>query len=441
MPLESAVRPYDLNVNNPADGDPAKAGAAHLRMIKSMLKSIGLGNLSLAEAKALTAPFNTMFVYAEHLYQIQPNYIGTSGIEDTAKVIFLNNGNRAYRLDNPSWIGPYQGTEVKKPGDFTAFRYPVVVHLKHPSSSFNDSAAAAACPNGTPVVGDIVAFQTNSGIARLTEAKMYRGAGMGWIRVDIESNGDLFQFGLLAGLRVSAESSVITQMRGHKLELVGNTNMELRNPDGFGPDSLIYWFGKKDGLIDGNGEIKYDLLTKANAYLWTQVGDTGAVGGGGSSNPDLPPPATSGGDIPTGIGLADIYGSNVVVYDNMVAESYVDLVLRPDGTFVFDINGDITGFPLTGNYVTTPSANVGSLYDYRVTHISGDSLITGYPTWTSLGVTRVISQIANVSGGGGPDSKSTQFTLEIRERSNAANQEAKVLTFNVYARSYSGAAP
>jgi len=441
MPLETATRPFDLNVNNPLEGDPAKVGAAHIRLIKQMVKSIGLGNLTLAEAKALTAPYCTMFVYAEHLYQIQPNYIGNTALEDTGKVIFLNNGNRAYRIDNPSWLGSYKGTEVKKPGDFTAFRYPVVVHVKHTSSSFNDTAAAAACPGGIPVVGDVVAYQTLGTGVGITEAKIWRGAGMGWVRVDVESNGDLFVFGLLSTLRISAPTSVITQMRGHKLELVGTTNMEIRNPDGFGPDSLYYWFGKKAGLVDGNGEISYDLLTKTNAFKWGQVGATGAVEGGGGVNPGLPGNPTTGGAVVANLGMASVYRSNVVAYNGVTAEAIVQISLRTDGTFAILVEGDVTGFPLSGNWVTTPAANVGPLYEYKVEQQSGDNIASGQVlAFTPISVNKNIFQLATSSSSTAVF-KETVFKLTIREIATPANVVAFNMTISARAQSFTGSEP
>lgn len=440
MALESATRGLDLNSNFPTDGDPAKVGAAHLRMIKAILKQIGVGSVSLAEARALTAPFGTTFIYNDQLYQIQPDYIGTTAVEDISKVIFLTNGNKAYKLNSGTWLGDYVGSDVTKPTNLTAFRYPTIAFIKGAGSVFNESAADAAMPNSTPVVGDIVAYQTISGSPFITEARIWSGSSLRWVKIPNEINGHTFNFGILAALRVVTPTVIATQIRSHNLELVGATNMEITNPDGFGPDSLYYWFGKKEGLVDGNGEILYALLTKANAYKWGQVGSTGAVEGGGGTDPGLPGTPASGGAILAAFGMANTYRSVVEAYHGDTANANVIINLRNDGTFAINVAGDVTGFPLDGNFLTTPAANVGTRYEYKIEPISGAALDSGYvSSYTPLSSTKQIFMLANSSGAS--VFKESTFKLTMREIATPANLVTANITLSARAQSFTGSPP
>lgn len=441
MPLESASQPYQLVPTNPPSGDAALQGNLHLQLIKQMMLLGYLGQINdLAQVRALTAPVGATFMYSFGFYQINENFYGSSPFENTQKMINLNNGRKAYRVDGRFWIGPHQGQEVIKPRNNNSFRYPVCRQIVGPSTTFPIAAATASVPKGVPVVGDIVEYTTGDGSLRLTETCYWNG--LVWQKIQNEVNGLTYNFGLFAAARVQTPSVLTAQLRSDVLELVGAVNMEIRNPDGFGPDSLVYWFGPVKDKLTGNGDVNYTLLTKLNALRWQAISAAGVTeGSGGETVPPIVPP-TTGGAIPNNFGMGTAYSSINVGYLNTPTSEICGFLFDNNGSVTFVHDGEqTTGTPASGAYVTTLSPNIGRLYEIQVLLGSGtlnDGLL---PTYTPLSLSHFVRNVAYAN----PSSRNGFVTgsaiINIREIANPTNIKTLTVTFSANAICNDGYVP
>ena len=431
MPLESASQPYQLVPTNPPSGDAAKQGHLHLQLIKQMMLLGYLGQVdSITAVRALTAPVGATFMHNNGFYQINENFYGSTPLENTSKMINLNNGRKAYRIDNRFWFGPHQGIDVIKPQNATSFRYPVVVHLKGTPTTFPIAEATAAVPGGVPVVGDIVEYMTDSGAIRLTEAAYWNGAV--WQKVPNEINGTSHHFGLFSSSRVQTTDVLATRARLQAFELVGAVRMEVRNPDGFGPDNLVYWLGLIEGKLLGNGDVNYAVLTKLNALRWQGVSTAGGVvegdGGDGGTEPTIP---TTGGVVPDAFGMGTAYTSLWETYGDFEASGSCGFFIDKNGSITFDYPGMLfTGSPQSGKYVTDQFPTVGNLYEIQVTLNSGvmtEGLTSGFVPLSTSRFVRVLPQAT-------PEARNQTLTgsvtITIREIAVPANTKSLTVSFS-----------
>lgn len=441
MPLETADQPHQLNAANPPDTDPGAVGAAHLRLLKDLIKKIGLGQMTLTELKASTAQAGTFAVYNNRPYVIVNDTIfGSTAIEDENKAIFLNNGKKAVCLFPFYWLGEYLGETPVVPTLATANRMPTVVFVQGPGTAFDDSAITAACPGGVAVRGDMGFYLTASGATRFSAAKQFDGTT--WVYVDVIQNGASACFGTMAALMFNAQRVHGIYTRTHRLELVGNEKVEIRNPDGFGPDNLYYWLGTKAIAIDGVGAVRYDALTKANSIRWGGYQSNGAAQEGGSTGGDTggetTPPASA---VLANLGIGGAYGVEVHEYNNSVANASVIINLLKNGNFSVTGSMGITGTPRSGAMVTTPGAGVGALYEYKVELLSGgpmSGLTAGFQTLSE-------DAFVYVATSAGPNPSTTAVTatirITLREKANTANSQTRDVILNASAQSHDGYEP
>lgn len=440
MPLESAIQPHQLNSSYPTDTDQAGVGAAHLRLLKDNIKRIGLGKMALSELRASNAQAGVFVTYNDSPYLIMDNFYGSDVIEDESRIIFLNNGRRALRLFPTLWTGDYIGEAPLVPTSNTAFRMPTVVFVQGASTSFNVTEIAAACPGGIPVKGDIGFYLTVSGTYRFSGAKQFNGTS--WENCDMTLNGMSVAFGTFAALMLQAQRMHAIYTRTHRLELVGNTNVEIRNPDGFGPDNLYYWLGTKAIAVDGNGVVRYDSLTKANAIRWGGYASNGAAQEGGSTGGDTggetTPPASA---VLANLGIGGAYGVEVHGYNNSVANASVIINLLKNGNFSVTGSMGITGTPRSGAMITTPGAGVGALYEFKTELLAGgpmSGLTSGFQTLSEDFFIQI-----GTSAGPSPSTTSVTATIRItlREKANTSNSQTRDVILNASAQSHDGYIP
>lgn len=440
MPLETASQPHQLNSNNPTDTDPGGVGAAHLRLVKELVKKIGLGKMSLSELKASTAQAGTFVTYNDSPYIIMDNFYGSQPIEDESRIIFLNNGRRAIRLFPTLWTGDYIGEAPLVPTNATANRMPTVVFIQGASTSFDVTAIAAACPGGIPVKGDIGFYLTTSGASRFSGARQFNGTS--WELCDFVLNGFSAAFGTFAAIMLQAQRMHAIYARTHRLELVGNTNVEIRNPDGFGPDNLYYWLGTKVIAIDGNGAVRYDSLTKANSIRWGGYASNGAAEEGGSTGGDTggetTPPASA---VLNNLGMGAAYSATVNSYNNAIANASTIITLLKNGNFSVTGSMGITGTPRSGPMITTPGAGVGPLYEFKVEQLSG-GIMTGI---TSGFQTLTDDYFLYVAASAGPSPQTVLVTatvrITLREKANITNSKTHDVVIDATAICNSGYEP
>lgn len=447
MPLESATRAYDLNLNNPIDMDPVSVGAAHLRLVKAILSKGYLGTLTLEEVRASTNAVGCTFTYNLQLWYIQTNIYGTSVVEDLSNIIFMNNGNRAILLMDRYSLGTLLGSDVVKPTGLNADRYPVVRSIKGPGITFDLTAATAAVPNGTPVVGDIVYYRTNTGSSLYSQARSWTGSN--WVRVDTILNGMVACHGGFSALRVSCQDVVTSNVRTGRVERIGATRMLVEDPDLFGPDNLYSWFGNHAGLIDGNGEVKYGSLSKANSIIWKALpvggtaggGESGGegIGGGGSGGSGTVTPP-SGGAVKDNLGMnaTPVYNARTEGYSGSAVECNVTIDFLASG--YFQVIADIYSGSgvIGGTYLTNVGGTVGSAYEITAIQTGGTGTVVGTTsTFSPLGTGRTLSLTAATSGGSAQtEVKTATLTITIREIATPSNTKSVTVEVEARARTF-----
>lgn len=440
MPLESAIQPYQLNSSYPTDTDQAGVGAAHLRLLKDNIKRIGLGKMSLSELRASNAQAGVFVTYNDSPYLIMDNFYGSDVIEDESRIIFLNNGRRAIRLFPMLWSGDFLGEAPLVPTGLTANRMPTVVFVQGSSNSFNVTEIAAACPGGIPVKGDIGFYLTLSGAFRFSGVKQFNGSS--WESCDFTQNGMSAAFGTFAALMLQSQRMHAIYARSHRLELVGNEKVEVRNPDGFGPDNLYYWLGTKANALDGNGVVRYDSLTKANSIRWGGYASNGAAQEGGSTGGDTggetTPPASA---VLANLGMGTEYSVDRDSYNNTVANASVIITLLTNGNFSITGSQGIVGVPRSGPMVTTPGAGVGSLYEFKVEQIAGGAMsgiTSGFQTLSE-------DYFVYVSTSAGPSPSTVTVTatvrITVREKANITNSQSRDVVLTATAQCNDGYEP
>lgn len=440
MPIESASQPNQLNSAYPLDTDPAGVGAAHLRLLKEQLKKVGLGKIGLSDLKASQAQAGTIAIYNDSPYIIMDNFYGSQPIEDESRIIFLDNGRRAIRLFPMLWSGDYIGETPLVPVEQTANRMPTVVFVQGQSTSFDITAIAAACPGGIPVKGDIGFYLTTSGAYRFSGVRQYNGSS--WELCDFVLNGFSAAFGTFAAIMLQAQRMHAIYARSHRLELVGNTNVEIRNPDGFGPDNLYYWLGTKAIAIDGNGVVRYDSLTKANSIRWGGYASNGAAEEGGSTGGDTggetTPPASA---VVANLGMAPAYTVSVDSYNNAIANASVIITLLTNGNFSVTGSMGIAGVPRSGAMIATPGAGVGPLYEFKVEQIAGGSMSGITSGFQTLSEDYFVTVGTSAGPSASTNSVSATVRITLREKANTSNSQSRDVVLQAVATCNDGYEP
>lgn len=112
---------------------------------------------------------------------------------------------------------------------------------------------------GSQTVSEIIFLATNT----------YWVNSEGFVVLGVNTSTNELEFhggGTFTGKLVSPE-----------FQTIGTNFMKVENADGFGPDSLWYWYGPK--IVDGNNEPILAQLTKSNALEWKDTTGDSYFGG------------------------------------------------------------------------------------------------------------------------------------------------------------------
>ena len=100
----------------------------------------------------------------------------------------------------------------------------------------------------------------------------------------------------------------------------------------------------------------------------------------------------------------------------------------------------MSGSPVSGPFVTTPSPSTGFLYEVRFEQISGDALGGTLGTWLAISSTRDVS-LSVLRTVTGVSLKSAVVTITVRKIGNAATEKAVTVTLNAAATVVDGTPP
>ena len=408
MALETANDASELNENNPTSTDLVKSADDHIRMLKRILKKGFQGHFtSLSVVRALTSVDGSWFTYNGDTYSI----VTSTLTESLPEIIKLTDGRIAVR--QTSFAFP---KDVTLPTASTQKRYPRVEKIT--ATSFDLTAVNAAF-GGTPVRGDVAIVLGEN----FAETRIFSTA---WVNVDSNQYGDQSFVGTAYALAMAAPLGIFKALRTQRIELLSATHLELMSPDGIGPDSLRYWFGLNTDVVDGNGNIAYNSISKANAIEWKSL-TTG--GTNGNSTP------VDGGAVVSALGLGSSYlceqGSS-----SGYAEEDARVVFGVNGAFSVHAYGDVVdGSPATGNYVTTPSASTGALYEVMFEKLSGDTVVGTLATWQALSSPRQISVPATRSTVGAT-TRTASIRITVRKIGDAGTAVAHTVSLSARAVVY-----
>lgn len=427
MGLENANKVGELNDAWPLNGDLAKLSAAHIRLIKSVLKKGYLGEYTdLATIRALTPNNGCSFFYNNTLYLIvDSSYYSGNPVEVVSKFIRLTSGKLAIAVDTRSYFGRGIGTRGNLPISGTANRLPLFAIADATSASFEPSLANSKFPDSTPVQGD-VCVQYFTGWA---EARQYNGVS--WVVMSVQGNGEIAVLGQVATNLLLSQLVIADTARLGATEFVGSTYMEVTNPNGFGPDSLRYWFGEKAGRVNGNGKVIYSALTKANAIEWKSFTETNTNGSG---------TPVSGGAVLAALGMGVSYSNASQGYNSSSVSGTITISIGVNGTFSIDASGSLSGAPASGNYVTTPSSATGSLYEVKFEQVVGDAVTGTLNTFLPITQVREVSLSAFASPNAFA-SKAASVRITIQPLGSSAGAQVHVVALATSAQSFSGYIP
>lgn len=407
MSLEIANNASELVDTNPTSTDLLKSADDHIRMIKRILKQGFQGHFtSLTLVRALTCPAGAWFTYDGDFYVVFDSPL----TESLPTVIKLTNGKAAIR--QAAYAEP---KTALMPVSATQKRFPKVKQLT--GTSF-DTAAVNAAFGGTPIRGDIaIVVGTNFGDARLFTTS--------WESMDYTNFGHEAFAGTVAALCLATPLGIIDSLRVQRLELLSSTHLEIFAPDGVGPDSLRYWFGSNVDVVDGNGNIAYNSLSKSNAIEWKTTSSAGLNGGG---------TPVDGGLVVSNLGMDSSYRAEKE--DLGTASENLRLSFGVNGTFSVLALGDVTnGSPVTGNYVATPSASTGSLYEIKFEKLSGDNLTGTLGSFMALSENRQVG-LSAVKYNSGTITRTSVVRVSIQKIGQAGTLVTRDITLQAVATAY-----
>ena len=192
MALESGSQPKDLNPDWPLNTDPAQLGAAHLRLIKLVLRKFFIGTFVDRAAFLAWYATNTVTFYPGALtiigdkwWQIDSISAGANTTEGRDFFI-VDTTWRARVATKPRILGEVnsQGGQGLAIINSNARRRPQLRYVNIlTGTAFDAAQAAAAFPAGTPVAND-VCVQLVPGSPSYSFIKFYTGSG--WSDVGVE---------------------------------------------------------------------------------------------------------------------------------------------------------------------------------------------------------------------------------------------------------------
>jgi hypothetical protein len=389
---------------------------------------------TLGEVRSWNGRVGSSFFFNNCIYIVRANGAVPVGVvEDTKKIIVLTNSNVAFNTSSREWYGTYYGADVTTPTDNASFRLPETRRISGVGTSFNSAAATAVVTASTPVHGDIVEFVSTS-VPNFSEARYYDKPATTWVKINNEINGITYNYGVLGASRLQTLSVISNKVRSKKCELVGDSNIEVRNPDGFGVNDLIYWLGSKVGKIDGNGNIDYSTLTAANAMQWISKTGSSMLG---STAPVEPNPGSNGGNVQFDFANGTAY--EALGSYSVNGTTTIELEFKTNGQFTMSsANGTLVNLtqPI-GSYLQNIGIGYSTGYEICIEHVSGDSIYGGFTgqlndyVFVPLTTARVVGISTNHSGVAGSTTvKTAVIRIIVREISNHAN----IVTDNIALR-------
>lgn len=442
MALETGNNTQNLNATWPLDIDPVSLGAAHLRLIKTALKNQFLGVFFNRQAikdwytaNSPTFLDGAMAVVESRWYIISSISAGANTTEGLDFFILASTW-RAIAVSRPKQLGQInsQNTQGIAIINSTQRRRPLVryVHVLS-GTSFDVAAANAAFPNSAPVQNDIC-IQLIAGSPSYSFIKKYTGS---WQDVDIELFNVGAAFGAFSAQMLSAVSLDSDRVRTSVQETIGDVNMHVVKPDGFGPDELAVWYGPKAGLIGLNGEISYNSLLEANAIYYLKT--NGISNAGGEAPPVDPPPTDA--TVLSNLGtLATAYSAQTSRYNNQIAAASITLSFNTSGQFVISGFLDITELPQSGPYLSATAAGIGDQFEVKFDAPAGSGLTGTLGTWQAITQTRSVT-VSVSSNEGTSDSIAHNIIVSVRKIVTPATVETKTVTLTATAFSYPGQEP
>lgn len=420
MGLETISRPVDLNQTWPLPGDLAATTDEHLRLIKQAIKMGFLGKyLTLDICKEIPMTYG-FFLYNGNFYEIEPT---GRYVNDDVRTFQLNNNMFANQVSNPTILGlrsskgpqlPIAGSRL--PGFFTA----------NVLSDEFDSGIATTSTGGSPVLGDFCLQVRNE----WSETRYY--TGITWTKVNMAINGYVSFGGNVSIGMLSSKKVNSVEVRAQYHVSVGSSHVEVSSAEGFGPDSLRYWFGLASGVVASSGEVAFNTLTKTNAIEWKTFTEA-SVNGAGTP--------VDGGLVLDSLGMGTAYSGNDIAYNSGECNASLAVTIGVNGLFSVTVGGTVTvGTPVSGNYVTTPSPATGFLYEVMFETVSGTTPTGTLASWQALSQSRTVSMDASVSGPG-LQTRSGVVRIRVRKTGDAGTEKSVEVGLTVQAQSVSGSMP
>jgi hypothetical protein len=301
-------------------------------------------------------------------------------------------------------------------------------------TEFGVVEANAAFPNNQPISND-VCIQLTPGPNTQSFIRFFNGSS--WVDLDFKLFSRAASFGFFAAQMLSAMSVDTDRVRTRTHEIVGETNMQVFNPDGFGPDDLVMWFGPKAGLISFSGEISYSSLTKNNALRYDTL--AGTTGGGGESDPEIPVPPTDAtvlADLGT---LGTTYSASTTRYGGGTASSVSGISMGTNGTFTRLAEQFGEGDPITGAFLSDTTPGIGDQFEVRFESASSGLLAT-LDTWLPLTTARSVSVIVS-RGEAGTTSGGATVTVRVRKVATPGTVISKTVNLSASVSVFDGFEP
>ena len=449
MALETGTQPKDLNPDWPLDTDPAQLGAAHLRLIKKILRNYFIGTFA-ARADLIawyTANPNSFLngaltIVEGRWFEILSTSAGAN-TTDGLDFFIVASTWRARAVSQVKQLGFVNSQNTTGLATINSLqrRRPLVRFVTVLSGTTFDAAeASAAFPNGVAVANDIC-IQLKAGSPSYSFCKRYNGSS--WADVEISVFNTLVAFAQMSAQLVSAVSVDTDRVRTARQEVVGLTHMWVLDPEGFGPDELIQWYGDKTDLISSNGEVLYSSLTILNAISYTtKLGQTGS----GGESPVPPPTPPTDATVLSNLGtLGTSYSAQNTAYGGGVSTSSITLTARTNGTFSLAFQLFSEGSPISGALLSDTTEGIGSQFEVMFEAVAEPALSGTLNTWLPITENRSI----NFGITAGPPSLGSSQTLsdsvvvamKVRKTATPGVVESKAVTLNVEATSIDAIIP
>lgn len=447
MPLESGNGPEELNPSWPLDSDPRALGAAHLRRIKAAVKSLGGGTYATKEDAVtyLTSIGSALktgltFTVGAEVYLVIPKSLFNISQDITSSYFQIDANYSAYCIAAQKRLGHVSSQNTTGLANINSLerRRPLLKFVQVISgTSFSDANANTAFPNSAPIAND-VCIQFIAGSPSYTFVKFHNGAG--WFDVDLTFYSRVAAYGFLGAQLLLAESVDATRVRSRKVEVLGDTKLYVLDPEGFGPDSLMEWYGPKLGVVSTTGEVAYGSLLKANSLYYRL---TTGVSGTGGEDPEAPPIPPTDATVLTDLGtIGDAYESSTTTYGDVgtVSNSSVFLTVKTNGTFVFSGQESVSGAPLSGPLLTDTTEGIGDQFEVKF-EIDNPANFNGtLDVWQVLTANR-LAQVFVTRDTFGSSSVTRSLTVSVRKTVTPGTVESAVISLEATATLIDGIEP